>query len=64
MKKDIRKKILKQIAIDRCPSTKKITLKTADALLIAIYGVETHLSYEHTLPWVEPVLMEKVGYSG
>ena len=60
LKKDIRKKILKQMAIDKCPNTKKITLKTADALLIAIYGVEAHLSYKHTLPWVEPVLTEKV----
>ena len=60
LKKDIRKRILKQIAMDRCPSTKKITLKTADALLIAIYGVEAHLSYKRTLPWVEPVLAEKV----
>ena len=64
LKKDIRKKILKQMAIERCPSTKKITLKTADALLIAIYGVEAHLSYKRALPWVEPVLKEKVAYSG
>ena len=60
LKKNIRKKILKQIAMDKCPSTKKITLKTADALLIAIYGVEAHLSYKRALPWVEPVLSEKV----
>ena len=46
LKKDIRKKILKQMAIDRCPNTKKITLKTADALLIAVYGLEAVLSYE------------------
>lgn len=64
LKKDIRKKILKQMAIDRCPSTKKITLKTADALLIAIYGIEAHLSQERALPWVEPALMEKVEHSG
>ena len=63
LKKDIRKRILKQIAIDRCPSTKKITLKTADALLIAIYGVEAHLSYKRALPWVEPISEEKVAYS-
>jgi len=60
LKKDIRKRILKQMAIERCPSTKKITLKTADALLIAIYGVEAHLSYKRALPWVEPVLPKKV----
>ena len=60
LKKDIRKKILKQIAIDKCPSTKKITLKTADALLIAIYGMEAHLSYKRCLPWVEPQKSKKV----
>ena len=54
LKKDIRKKILKQMAKDRCPNAKKVTLKTADALLIAIYGVEAHLSSNHSLPWVEP----------
>ena len=64
LKKNIRKKILKQIAMDKCPSTKKITLKTADALLIAIYGVEAHLSYKRALPWVEPVLSEKVALGG
>ena len=52
------------MAIDKCPSTKKITLKTADALLIAIYGVEAHLSYKRALPWVEPVLTEKVALGG
>ena len=62
--KPIRKKILKQIAIDRCPNTKKVTLKTADALLIAIYGMETHLSYKRSLPWVEPHKEKKVAYSG
>ena len=36
--KNIRKKILKQMAIDKYPNTKGITLKTADALLIALYG--------------------------
>ena len=60
LKKDIRKRILKQMAIERCPNTKKITLKTADALLIAIYGIEAHLSYKRALPWVEPDLREKV----
>ena len=60
LKKDIRKKILKQIAKDKCPSAKKITLKTADALLIAIYGVEAHLSYKRSLPWVEPQKDKKV----
>ena len=64
LKKNIRKKILKQIAIEKCPNTKKITLKTADALLIAIYGVEAHLSYKCTLPWVEPVLSKKVALGG
>ena len=38
--KTIRKKMLKQIAMDKYPDTKKITLKTADALLIALYGLE------------------------
>ena len=60
LKKDIRKKILKQMAIERCPNTKKITLKTADAILIAIYGVEAHLSYKRSLPWVEPQEDKKV----
>ena len=62
--KPIRKKILKQIATDKCPNTKKITLKTADALLIAIYGIEAHLSLDNTLPWVEPDLLKKVASSG
>ena len=60
LKKDVRKKILKQMAKDRCPNIKKVTLKTADALLIAIYGIEAHLSYEKELPWVEPTKEEKV----
>ena len=38
--KNVRKKILKQIARDKYPATKKITLKTADALLIALYAIE------------------------
>tara|TARA_Y100000310_G_scaffold168047_1_gene168107 strand:+ start:112 stop:618 length:507 start_codon:yes stop_codon:yes gene_type:complete len=54
--KNVRKKILKQMAIDKCPETKGITLKTADALLIAIHGVEAHLSYDRELPWVHPTL--------
>ena len=41
--KNIRKKILKQMAIDKYPKTKGITLKTADALLIALYGREAIL---------------------
>ena len=60
LKKDVRKKILKQIAKDKCPNIKKVTLKTADALLIAIYGIEAHLSCEKELPWVEPTKEEKV----
>ena len=60
LKKDVRKRILKQIARDKCPNAKKITLKTADALLIAIYGIEAHLSYKRSLPWVEPQKIEKV----
>ena len=62
--KPIRKKILKQIATDKCPNAKKVTLKTADALLIAIYGIEAHLSLDNALPWVEPDLLEKVASSG
>ena len=58
--KNVRKKILKQMAIDRCPNTKKVTLKTADAILIAIYGVEAHLSFKSSLPWVEPQKVKKV----
>ena len=57
--KNVRKKILKQIAKEKCPETKRITLKTADALLIAIYGVEVDLSYKRELPWVHPTLLEK-----
>ena len=60
VKKDVRKRILKQIARDKCPNAKKITLKTADALLIAIYGVEAHLSYDNAKPWVAPYKEEKV----
>ena len=41
--KNKRKNILKQMAIDKCPKTKGITLKTADALLIGIYGLEAVL---------------------
>ena len=59
LKKDIRKKILKQMAIERCPGIKKVTLKTADALLIAIYGMEAHLSHKKVLPWVMPGKVKK-----
>ncbi|OUW96274.1 MAG: hypothetical protein CBD97_01730 [Pelagibacteraceae bacterium TMED237] len=52
--KNIRKKVLKQMAIDRCPGVKKITLKTCDAVLIAIYGIEAYLSYENSKPWSMP----------
>ena len=58
--KDKRKKLLKQMAIERCPSVKRITLKTCDALLIAIYGVEAHLSYKNSKPWSMPTKAEKV----
>jgi len=64
LKKDIRKKVLKQMAIERCPSAKKITLKTADALLIAIYGVEAYLSYANAPVWVEPQKSIKVAVKG
>ena len=64
LKKDIRKKVLKQMAIERCPNAKKVTLKTADAILIAIYGIEAHLSPANAKPWVEPHLKKKVAYSG
>ena len=52
------------MAKDKCPSIKKVTLKTADALLIAIYGIEAHLSYANSKPWVEPISKKKVAYSG
>ena len=51
--------MLKQLAVEKCPETKGITLKTADALLIAIHGLEAHLSYKRELPWVYPRKMEK-----
>ena len=38
--KPVRKKLLKQLAKDKYPDTIGITLKTADALLIALYGQE------------------------
>ena len=60
LKKDVRKRILKQMAKDRCPNIKKVTLKTADALLIAIYGLEAHLSYANSKPWVQPKKDKKV----
>ena len=55
-----RKKLLKQMAIDRCPGIKRITLKTCDALLIAIYGVEAYLSPVNAKPWSMPTKAEKV----
>ena len=64
LKKDIRKKVLKQMAIERCPNAKKVTLKTADAILIAIYGIEAHLSPANAKPWVESQKVKKVAYSG
>ena len=63
LKKDIRKRVLKQIAKEKCPNANKVTLKTADALLIAIYGIEAHLSFKRELPWVEPGFDKKVAYS-
>ena len=57
--KNVRKKALKQMAIDRCPDLKKITLKTCDAIMIAIWGLEAHLSNEGALPWVQPLKLEK-----
>ena len=59
LKKNIRKKMLKQMAIERCPGLKKVTLKTADAILIAIYGMEAYLSYKKALPWVMPREVKK-----
>ena len=64
LKKDIRKKMLKQMAIEKCPGLKKVTLKTADAILIAIYGVEAHLSYANAPVWVEPQKSIKVAVKG
>ena len=58
--KNIRKKMLKQMAIERCPGIKRITLKTCDALLIAIYGVEAHLSPKSSKPWSMPTKAKKV----
>ena len=60
LKKEVRKRMLKQMAIDRCPGIKRVTLKTCDAILIAIYGVEAHLSYENSKPWSMPIKGEKV----
>ena len=47
------------MAIERCPNIKRITLKTADALLIAIYGVEALLMRDSDLPWVSPTVLEE-----
>ena len=44
LKKTDRKKKYKDIAMKRNPETKGITLSTADALLIAMYGKEAMLS--------------------
>ena len=52
--------MLKQMAIERCPGIKRITLKTCDALLIAIYGVEAHLSPKSSKPWSMPTKAKKV----
>ena len=57
--KPIRKKKLKQLAIERCPGIKRITLKTCDALLIAVYGMEAFLSYKSAIPWVMSKKLEK-----
>ena len=57
--KNVRKKALKQMAIDRCPYIKRVTLKTCDAIMIAIWGLETYLSYKRALPWVQPKELEK-----
>ena len=57
--KPIRKKMMKQMAIDRCPEIKRITLKTCDALLIAIYGMEAYLSHKKDIPWVMSRKLEK-----
>ena len=56
--KNKRKSALKQIAIDKCPGVKRITLKTCDALLIAIYGVDTYLGYKNSKPWSLPTEVE------
>ena len=58
--KNVRKNILKKMAKEKCPETKGITLKTADALLIAIHGLEAHLSHYNESPMVYPRLAEKV----
>ena len=57
--KPVRKKILKQMAIEKCPGIKRITLKTCDALLIAIYGLEGGLIEESSLPKVYPRKLKK-----
>ena len=54
-----RKKLLKQLAIDKCPEVKRVTLKTCDALLIAIYGLEGGLIEESSLPKVYPRKLKK-----
>ena len=57
--KPVRKKVMKQMAIDRCPEIKRITLKTCDALLIAVYGMEAYLSHKKNIPWVMSRKLEK-----
>ena len=47
------------MAIDRCPYIKRVTLKTCDDIMIAIWGLETYLSYKRALPWVQPKELEK-----
>ena len=42
--KNVRKKHLKELAKEKFPKIKGITLKTADAILIAVYGNEAILS--------------------
>ena len=45
--KDIRKRQLKELAKKKFPRTKGITLKTADAILIAVYGNEAVLGTKY-----------------
>ena len=45
--KDVRKRNLKELAKKKFPKTKGITLKTADAILIAVYGNEAVLGTKY-----------------
>ena len=45
--KDVRKRQLKELAKKKFPKTKGITLKTADAILIAVYGNEAVLGTKY-----------------